>query len=254
MALELKHRWVIFQHGGAHSHNSLESTLQANGSPFLAGRHQMDHPDIREWSIQLGYYRRLLKEDPEAAAQLDKPLVDRYGESFAAFPYTERPSPAPPPPGGHPHLSWCYFNRQYDDRGWERVNPPLPDAARLILEQDLGARMLCWLRHVHPELVDMVTMLQADFRQRHVSLYQRTGNQAAEGPPGETGEAIEDWLWRNVDLTYFSGCGLVAQGSRRFWRRHGHADHTTIRTLHSDVSLQDLGVVLSRAEALLARL
>jgi len=85
-------------------------------------------------------------------------------------------------------------------------------------------------------------------------LYQRTGNQAAQGPPGETGEAIEDWLWPNVDLTYFSGCGLVAKGSRRFWRRHGHADHTTIRTLHSDVSLQDLGVVLGRAEAFLAGL
>ena len=82
-------------------------------------------------------------------------------------------------------------------------------------------------------------------------MYPRTGSQSAEGPPGETDEAIEDWPCQNVDLTYFSGCGLVAEGSRRFWRRHGHADHTTIQTLHSDVSLQDIGVVLSRAEALL---
>ena len=111
--------------------------------------------------------------------------------------------------------------------------------------------MLFWIRKPHPSVLDAQQLLVSKYAGRHICVYQKIVS-VLDWPAALEASRLEDEIWAGCRLQYASRCGLFATGSGRLWRRHGHKDHTTIQTMHSAVSLDDLQVVLLRAERLLS--
>lgn len=249
--MALQQRWVIFQHGGTHMHNSLEAALHLASKPCLWGNHQLDDPDVAALHAE---QRQRAALSPEEAASRAWPTIERLGDRLPDHRVTQRTiieRPAPPATGEPGIVGWCYCNVPQDQRP-EDVPPHrgFVEVCGEILAADPTVRLAVWVQHPPPALVELVAWLKDHHRDRHVTIMQKRGNTAQREFEGRY-HAVEIALWQAADLHYMSRAGLIAKGAGRLWRDL-HFDPRTVPLIHSGLSVADAEAILAKAESFLA--
>jgi hypothetical protein len=239
-------RFIVFVHTGCHDtvRGCVEETLRINGGPFLYGHHQLDIPEFRQWNVE----RYTVEVCEKSGVPLpETPISDMIEQTgMRACDWfeerrLERSFPSAPPRDGYPHLSWCYVN------GLDGENPSPADAVKFMLENDPTVYLMVWVSWPHPQLIELLDMLDVTFPQRFIVVCHKRNSVKSEYPEALEHERV---LWNRAHLGYFSGCGLADTRLGEFCVEHG-LRRPYLLTLHSHVTWPDFQRVLHEANLLL---